>query len=348
MELEILKSEGTTVYSKVGSTFTPLGQPAALSTDGRGAAWSPDGRFIAFALAATPFVTWYFHDGFGELAVNNDVKALIPGVDIFRGRDTVRALAPVAAGGADMELNNRAGTYDQGKVLRQGLPIRIRATWSGTDYDLFTGLCEDLIQHPEKGRRTTEVPLIGTLSRLVGKKISTELYQDQSPDDPLTTDIALGHLLDAAGWPTDERSLETGVVKLDWWWLDEEDAYQAALDLMRTEGVFAALHENGDGYVHFWNRDHYSSDAEAKTIQQTFRDSGAAPNFVKPFEYDEGLRNVVNQASVTVKTRTAKSLAAIWSLGATLVIRAYESRSFDCRDDGGHPFTAERYSGQRD
>jgi hypothetical protein len=65
---------------------------------------------------------------------------------------------------------------------------------------------------------STEIPSIGTLSRLVGQRVSTALYET------ITVDVAIGHLLDAAGWPAGERVIAVSTTVLEWWWVDNADA----------------------------------------------------------------------------------------------------------------------------
>ena len=301
----------------------------------RDVAWTEDGSHLAVARGYTPYLAWYSHDGFGDLDIASDVIARMT---LGRGRDSARTLAPTIAGFSDLDLDNLANTYDPGNILRRGLPVQIKATWNGTTYSLFTGQIEDFIQHPEVDRREVSVESLGVFNKLVGKKVSTELYQN------IRVDTAIGHVLDAVGWPTDDRTLDTADVTLDWWWLDDEDAFEAIRVLVNTEGPRAAAIEGGDGKFLFHNRLHVAEQAASNTIQATFRDSGASPRYTEPFEYDDGLQDVINEVVVTVKARSAKSPAIdIWTIGVAgtrITLAAGGTKTFLVRHTSGDPFTA--------
>ena len=302
-----------------------------------------------------------FLDAAGE-DVSSRVRAA-PGISCTRGRDQIRALAPPAAGSLMATLDNQSQDYSpengasplDGNLL-PGRRVRyVSATGTrylyeeagltyeqsgvaydsdATSYTLWTGLLDDLPQHPEALSKSVDSPALGTLSRLAGKTISTALYSS------ITTDVALGHLLDAAGWPAADRVLDTGKTTLGYWWLDNEDALQAALTLFSTEGPGAALYEDGQGRIVFESRHYRLLTARSITAQVTLRDTGAEPLFSAPFVYNPNLKNVINACTVTVKTRTAKTLAVIWSLGSTVTLGPNESRTYTARASGDDPFTA--------
>ena len=296
--------------------------------------WSGAGTHLAVAASYSPFMTWYSHDGFGDRDIASDV---LERFSMGRGRDSVRQLAPSIAGYGDFDLDNLANTYDPGKVLRRGLPIQVKVTWNSVEYTVFTGQIEDLVQHPELDRREVSIEALGVFNKLVGKKVSTELYSN------IRVDTAIGHVLDAVGWPPDDRTLDVAKTTLDWWWLDDEDAFEALRTLVQTEGPLAALVEGGDGKIQFHDREHLADQTVSNTIQATFRDTGASPRYTKPFEYDDGLLNVINEAVVTVKTRSANAETDIWLLGVAgtqIVLTAFEPKTYLVRHTSGDPFTA--------
>ena len=265
----------------------------------------------------------------GEV-VTADVLART-GIRTFRGADFTRPLLVPRAGEAAYELRNDDGTYAIG-TISQGDPTKITAS-DGTEYTLFEGEIDRVEQYPEKERQSVGVIAHGVLAQLKGKRVSTALYQD------ITTNTAIGHLLDAAGFPAADRALDTGRTTMDWWWLDEEDAFEALLTLLHTEGPGAALYENGK-VITFKHRHHRLENTASTAVQTTFRGTGTEPLHSSPFVYDDGLRNVVNVCKVTVKQRAASALSAIWTLGEQVQLGASEVRQLIVRTSDGDPFTA--------
>ncbi len=258
-------------------------------------------------------------------------------IEIVRGRDRVRSLAPVRAADASFTLRNNDGAFDPGSSLKRGIPCLITANWLTVDYPMFQGLVDSPLQRSHPRERQTDVICRGTFERLIGKKISTALYQT------IRTDVAMGHLLDAVGWPAGDRDLEVGQTTMDWWWLDDEDAFQAMRDLVNTEGPPALANEAPDGIFTFWNRHHVLTATRSTVVQQTFTDLGAAPNFLRPdFDepYDDGLMNVVNVCTISQRERSADSLAVVWTGPATQIFGPDEVITFPAKDLGGNPFTA--------
>lgn len=258
-------------------------------------------------------------------------------ITIERGRDQARALAPPMAGSAALSLDNRSRDYSPenaasplaGKLL-PGRRVRVRAVDGATNVDLFTGILEDLPQVPERALPRVTLPALGMLSRLAGKHVSTELFTN------ITTDVALGKILDAVGWPTAERSFQVGKTTLKYWWLDDRDAFDAAVELINTEGPGATLYEDGRGYAVFESRHYRIQTLRANTPQATFRDAGITPAFSK-LAYNPGLRDVVNSVSVPVNMRVVQPLAEVWALGQDLVLGAGQSTYIVASDQGGNP-----------
>lgn len=265
--------------------------------------------------------------------VTTDVLARSP-VTIDRGRDQARQYAPPMAGALDFTLDNRARRYSpensSGALYGNLLPgrqARVVATYSGSTYILATTIVDDLLVHPNINERAVDVPCLGTLSRLVGKTVGTALYQS------VRTDEALGYLLDAAGWSTSTsaRMLDTGATVLDWWWADG-DAFEAAKTLLSTEGLGAAIYEDGQGRFVFEGRHYRFSQSRCLTSQATLRDSGAEPKFSPPMTYQPNFRDVVNIATAIHKVRAAAgSLSVVWSLGQIATFTASQTRAFVAR-----------------
>ena len=286
----------------------------------------------------TVLVDW---TGDGDLVdANEDVSGYVrasPGIHIVRGRDQIRALAPPMAGTAECELDNQSKLFSPENAsgalygyLLPGRKVQVKAVYSATTYYLFTGILDDLPQHPARAERSVSLPSLGTLSRLAGKRISTALYAS------IRTDVALGYLLDAAGWPAADRVLDTGKTTLDWWWLQDEDAFDAAKTLLATEGPGAAIYEDGQGRIVFESRHYRLTTARSTASQATISDTGAEPLF-SGFAYNPGLKDIINVCEITTKTRAAQVASVVWTLGQTITLAANEVRKYTV--SASDPFT---------
>lgn len=311
-------------------------------------------------------VDWSNDGGFSD--TGEDVSARTyrdPPIRIERGRDSIRTLSPPMVGLADLELDNVSRDYSPsngsspiyGKVL-PGRQVRIEVDHNGTVTGLFRGFLDEPDHRPGIGAQRVHLPVLGSLSWLRGKKISTALYQNYR------TDQALGVILDNVGWPTvgtpgggswgtaiwgttvwaaggwpgAERVLNTGGTTLDWWWLDEEDAYDAAVALLNCEGPGAALYEDNAGKINFEGRHYRLVTARSTTVQATFRDTGAEPVMAEPFRVAASIKDIINICTVEIRKRTAKPLQAVWTLGSTATIGGNEVRKYIVRSSD--PFTA--------
>jgi hypothetical protein len=311
-----------------------VSHPFNLSID-----WSGDGVFV----------------GVGE-----DVTAAARasfGISCSRGKDQIRQFSPPAAGGMSAKLDNIARDYSPGNTgsalygnLAPGKKERL-STIAGSSGSLslvrgghlllvgggtlalqptpvrnvWTGILDDLIQHPEREEKSVEVPALGPLSRLRDKSITTALYRD------IRTDEALGYLLDAAGWPVDERSLQVGSVTLDWWWLDNQDAFDAMVELVITEGEAAAVYEDGSGNFVFENNTARMTQTRSTVSQAAYSDD---TNIA--FSYNPNFKNVILACRVTQQEREPAALDVIWTYEGTVTLAANASRKFEIR--GGEIF----------
>ena len=243
------------------------------------------------------------------------------GMKVYRGNDSARAISPPGIGDLQAELNNRSGEYSPGSSVRAGAAVRLRV---GTR-DLWSGNLERPAQHPEQERRSTELTALGVAARLRGVKVSTELYEN------IRVDEAMGHVLDAAGWPAAQRSLAAARTTLEWFWADEEEAWDLLLSLYYTEGPGAMLFEGRGGEIVFRNRHQALTLAASNTAQTTLRSTGASPRVAGGFEHDYGIEHIINDASVKVARRSAKPLETVWTVGETLELAPNEARKLNAR-----------------
>ncbi len=255
------------------------------------------------------------------------------GIVCSRGHAQYRRSSPPAAGELRADLENDDKRYSPLNAagplygnLYPGRTVRLRLSYAETPYDVWGGVLDRIVPRPERDRHCVEIPCLGPLSRLRAAsedlRISTALYQD------IRTDQALGYILDAVGWPLGARVIDTGRTTLLWWWLQDEDPFEAAKAVVNTEGPGARLYEDGQGRIVFESRHYRLTTARCTSAQATFSDDGTEPGIQEaPFEYDDGQRDIVNVCTVETKLRSAKAAAVVWSYGQTLTLAPGEARS---------------------
>lgn len=198
---------------------------------------------------------------------------------------------------------------------------------------LFTGNLDDVPQQPAFGEHTATLPALGSLARLKGVAVSTGLYQN------IRIDVALNILLDAAGWPASDRRIAQGNTTLLWWWLDDRDAFEAAVELMNTEGPGAYFGEDGDGNIVFEGRYHRLTNSRALLPQAVFLENGQQPYRLDRMDYNPGLKGVVNACTVETRRRIATGIEVVWTLGSSFTLGPNEFRIFTAAAGDGSPLT---------
>jgi hypothetical protein len=297
--------------------------------------------------------------------ITRDVAA-DPGLTTEQGMDASQALRPPMIDAADFEVDNQTAKYSQENAssplyqqIIPGKPVQLYGAWGTRDvydrhtpydepdaydglspYNLLTGLVSEISMTTELGNRRVRFSAIGSLSKLRGRTISVPIQQN------IRTDQALGLILDAVGWPSAARAISPGDTLLSWWWLDERDAYDAAVELLESEGP-AQLYEDGNGWVHFENRNYRAVTPRSVTAQAAFFDTlGGAKDaydthtvyderdpydgrssglWFTQLQYDPSFRNIVNRATYTAHRRALQPLGMVWQYAQTLTLNAGQS-----------------------
>jgi hypothetical protein len=235
-------------------------------------------------------------------------------VTVRYGRDQSRQLSPTSPGEADFELNNISRDYSPENassplagLVAPGRAVQLQAT-SGSTTVVFNGYLDDFTVKPDPAERSIDATCTDALGRLKGVDVSTPVYQG------VRTGEAIGHLLDAAGWPTTLRDLDSGASYLPYWWVDSVDAFTALMQLVDSEGPAALATVDTQGRIVFRDRHHRLTRSASLTVQATWRASGVEPVMSSPVGYDHGWKEIVNSVSVDVPMRSISSdLAVVWS-----------------------------------
>lgn len=259
---------------------------------------------------------------------NDDVTADMFSVECRRGRDYASQLTGRAtAGRLIATLDNRSGTYSSlnsaspiyGSTV-PGRKVRLRTT-APVAKTLWTGYLKQISPSGTyDGFPVATLEASGSIERLNGKKVTPAAQANQ------TTDVIVGAILDAAGWPA-ERTLNTGQTTISRWFVDKVDALNAIREIEETELGF--FYEAEDGKLIFEDR-HFRLKGDCLISQATFSDASGATLGYRAIEQQDPLREIYNDIVATVSPYVAAgSSAVLWTLrGETPTITAGETLSW--------------------
>lgn len=191
-----------------------------------------------------------------------DISSYVRSAWWSRGRPSVQQDFP--AGTGELVLDNSDGRFHPWNTgsayspdVTVGVPIRIRATYSATTYGQFFGYVRSWDGPSPNKEELVTVPLTERWSRLVGKKVSASF-------SAASTDTRVGDILDEAGWPSADRSLESGVAAV----AAIDVQAQSVLQLLRdtAEAEQGQIFQDADGNAVFKNRVAASSASSAATF----------------------------------------------------------------------------------
>lgn len=207
-----------------------------------------------------------------------------PMLTVERGQDLTRVLSPPIAGLASFQLDNTSGDYSSGGDLKAGRDVRLRTTYDGTVYDVWRGFLDHPVHATPGGQfHWVNVQCFGSLARLAGRSVSTELYEN------ISTGAAIGHLLDAAGYQKNLQEYLDSLLPVGGWNLastsgDDPDTSGNGNDASVIEGTAdrgaAALDDSGTLSMEF-NGDipgtvPWAMVTDAADIQNIFATGGLA------------------------------------------------------------------------
>jgi hypothetical protein len=197
-----------------------------------------------------------------------DISAYARSLTLSRGRSHERD--QVKASTLSVVLSNDDGRFDPSYTTGAyypdvvlNVPIRLRATYNLTTYDLFYGFADAWPQTwPSMKDATVRLSATDGFKFLANAVTSTVEAAEKSG-------TRIGNLLDDASWPAGWRSLSTGEVTCPSYGRDNGNVLDLIRQVEKSEaGLFFI---SGDGTATFWERYHRSQTA----TQATFGDSGA-------------------------------------------------------------------------
>ncbi len=146
------------------------------------------------------------HDFTGEY---DDITGDVRSLRINRGKPSDEGIYPAAQ--LELVLNNHTGKYFitnaesplYGKI-RIWLPVRVRATYSETTYNIFYGYLNRITAYPVRDKQNIYFYATDGID-LLSKQI---LIQDMDDKTTMTDGDAIDEILDAGGWSATRRLVD--------------------------------------------------------------------------------------------------------------------------------------------
>jgi len=208
--------------------------------------------------------------------------------------------------------------------LLPGREVRWRAT-APSAQTLWIGFLAEI--RPSRARGDIPTATLAAYGPLywIGDRLTTVAVQAS-----IATGAAIEEILDDAGWPAADRTIDTGQITITRWQADRKQALTALREIEATE-LLGLIRETRDGKI-AWEDAHHRLLTPHTTSQATFSDaSGAA----LPFDEIEQLdpwREVYNRFEADVTTFTVQGSATLWTVtGETPDIAPGATRDFWAR-----------------
>ncbi|SCZ80387.1 hypothetical protein [Acidaminobacter hydrogenoformans] len=266
-------------------------------------------------------IDWNNDDDFSD--VYEAVTTNVISIETRRGRDYASQLTGRTSPGRLIAvLKNPSGLYSSYNTLSPlygsilpGRKVRLRTT-APVASTLWTGVLSRITPTGSNfGVPTVQLEAIGPLARLNYKSISAIKLLSQ------TTGAIMDEILDQAGWPAGERSIDTGEMSIDVWYENNINAFGALREIEETELGF--IYEDKSGYFVFEDRHHRLTGSHIIS-QQTYSDAPAASMSYTSIEQIDALDEIYNEVIVGVQSYTIGSaVTTLWTLdGETLTVKA--------------------------
>lgn len=228
-----------------------------------------------FRFDAGRFDTGRFAPDFVGTDVSDDVRS----ITINRGKQ--RLLEACGAGTCTIVLDNRAGDYDpnnlSGPYVSAGVSqvkpmvrVRVQAQYGGVWYTKFTGFADSWDQtYPGFGADAVCVLQASDAFKVLARHEPGEPTEAVGAGE--STGTRIGRLLTNAGWPTQDRDLDTGIFTTSATTLSTNTLSEMQAVTLSEGGN---LYVSTDGLVTFKSRHARYEDTRSNTIQAAFADTG--------------------------------------------------------------------------
>lgn len=281
---------------------------------------------VAHAAAYKVYIDWSGDGTFVQ--ANEDATARVldsrQAVTTAYGRDQARNLSPIKAGTAGLALNNHDRFLSPENtssplygVVLPGRRVKITCTpYGGAETVLFYGYLDDFDLQPDYEDHYVTADCLDSLGRLKGQKVSTRLYQGIRPGE------AIGVILDEIGWPATDRDIETGATIMPFWWVDDDDAFEAVMDLINSEGPPSLVTVDSTDRFIFRSRHHRLQRTASLNVQSTWTSGTVEPAFSAPAVYNHGWQEIINSIVFQLPQRKIGPVERVWQSDGTITIAA--------------------------
>jgi hypothetical protein len=237
-------------------------------------------------------------------------------VDVGTSTFTRGRIGKLAAGGeflagdlAELIVFTRVLSSFQRKLVEAYLSVKYAL--GSLEYALWGGFLDTLSPKPAaKGPKTADLSASGPLAYLNDPKktISTPIHT------AILTGAAIGDLLDEAGWPAGDRSLDAGQTTMSRWWQETGTPLAGLRAVEDTDAGF--LYESPARKVVFEDR-HHRLIAPHTVPQAVYSDAlGASLNYYA-IEQIDPWDEIYNRFEATIQLYTVGALAVLWQMPVT-------------------------------
>lgn len=228
----------------------------------------------------------------GWVDVTNDAISVS-----IRGRGQTDEIGSASPSSCSVVLDNVSGDYDPTNTsspyagdIDVGVPVWIKAVWSGTDYPLYRGYVDDISVDAGQGYTVTLncVDGLETLGRAFIPAIAPAFDAD-------FTGARIARILTAAGWSTSLRSLDTGLAQV------QDTTYDGtALQLIQAvvDSELGLIYVDASGRFIFLDRLHVYTATRSTTVQATLSDAGTDVDMME-LTVSLSRNTVFNEARIT-------------------------------------------------
>ena len=266
-------------------------------------------------------VDWDDDGDYGD--TGEDLQARLLRWELRRGRDFPSQLTGKSTAARFIAIvNNESGDYSPFNTssplagsLVPGHKMRL-GWWQDTgfpytfpfvfsDAEGWVGYLESIAPVPSSDRRhEARLEGIGPLGYLNQDEIEVAMQSSVRVDQAVT------EVLDAAGWATADRDLDTANTTLTRWWVRKRRVMQALRELEDTESGF--ILEARDGKIAFKKR-RYRLEGNSLTSQATFTDAPGGTLTYREIEEEDPIPQIFNTFMAEVILYTVASIATLWT-----------------------------------
>ena len=256
------------------------------------------------------YVDWNNDDDYSDS--NENISSYIKRIEWERGRDLGNNLTGDSVSGIlQVVLNNTSGIFSpfktDGALYGSILPSRKIKLQMGSgsfpytfpflyNQDAWTGYLQSLVPFPNlDGNDIAILRAIGPLGFMNLKPIKV------APQTNRRSDLAIGDILDSAGWGAGDRDLDSGDLTITKFSIPNNTKTIEALRMVEnSENGFVS--ETKDGKIKYEKRQARYFDTNAITSQATISDATSTSNIsFSSIEQEDSLNNIFNEVNIDVK-----------------------------------------------